>query len=106
MGGSDAYKGWHYQRKVSAWLALLLVADGSSHVVVEPENEEDLEAVTEQEARTWFRVTANNDMRMRMMHEADGMSFRYPKLHNKFIDIKTCNGRLNVIKDVLIPLDV
>ena len=50
--------------------------------------------------------TPNNDMRMRMMHEADGMSFRYPKLHNKFIDIKTCNGRLNVIKDVLIPLDV
>ena len=50
--------------------------------------------------------TPYNDMRMRMIHEADGQSFRYPKLHNKFIDIKTCNGRLNVIKDVLIPLDV
>ena len=50
--------------------------------------------------------TPNNDMRMRMIHEADGQSFRYPKLHNKFIDIRTCNGRLNVIKAVLIPLDV
>lgn len=50
--------------------------------------------------------TPNNDMRMRMIHEADGTSFRYPKMHNNQIDIKTCNGRLNVIKDVLIPLDV
>ena len=50
--------------------------------------------------------TEFNDMRMRMIHEADGQSFRYPKLHNNQIDIKTCNGRLNVIKDVLIPLDL
>jgi len=50
--------------------------------------------------------TDNNNMRMKMIHEADGQSFRYPKIHNTLYDIETCNGRLNVLKDVLIPLDV
>lgn len=50
--------------------------------------------------------TDNNRMRMKMIHEADGQSFRYPKIHNTLFDIETCNGRLNVLKDVLIPLDV
>ena len=48
--------------------------------------------------------TDNNRMRMKMIHEADGQSFRYPKIHNTLFDIETCNGRLNVLKDVLIPL--
>mmetsp|Transcript_1844 Transcript_1844/g.3064 ORF Transcript_1844/g.3064 Transcript_1844/m.3064 type:complete len:223 (-) Transcript_1844:348-1016(-) len=50
--------------------------------------------------------TEFNNMRMKMIHEADGQSFRYPKIHNTLYDIETCNGRLNVLKDVLIPLDV
>ena len=50
--------------------------------------------------------TDKNRMRMKMIHAADGQSFRYPKIHNTLFDIETCNGRLNVLKDVLIPLNV
>jgi uncharacterized surface protein with fasciclin (FAS1) repeats len=52
------------------------------------------------------KPTSKNKMRMKMIHEADGMTFRYPKIHNKKFDIETCNGRLNVIKDVLIPFNL
>mmetsp|Transcript_10648 Transcript_10648/g.23062 ORF Transcript_10648/g.23062 Transcript_10648/m.23062 type:complete len:231 (-) Transcript_10648:182-874(-) len=50
--------------------------------------------------------TSQNSMRMKMKHNAAGSEFRFPKIQNKQFDIKTCNGRLNVIKDVLIPLEV
>lgn len=50
--------------------------------------------------------TRNSSMRMKLKHIADGSDFRFPKVQNKLNDIKTCNGRLNTIKDVLIPLEV
>ena len=55
---------------------------------------------------TMAMPTSINSMRMKLKHIADGSEFRFPKVQNKKFDIKTCNGRLNVIKEVLIPLEV
>lgn len=45
-----------------------------------------------------------SNMRMKMLHNANTKYFKNPKIHNRQFDIKTCNGRLNTIKRVLIPL--
>lgn len=46
-----------------------------------------------------------SDMRMKLLHPAKS-PFNKPKIHNRLFDIVTCNGRLNVIKRVLIPLEI
>lgn len=42
---------------------------------------------------------------MKMKHKADRKSFSYPKIDKNNDDIKACNGRLNVLKGVLFPLE-
>ena len=42
---------------------------------------------------------------MKMKPKADRKSFSYPKIDKNNDDIKACNGRLNVLKGVLFPLE-